>query len=293
MIAYIKNYIIYMVERMNSIYNFRFIVYYIKVHCIQAPFEAFMALFLYVWGIFLYGSIEIDKSVIILNSLYTALVVCMVYLIVINIAFLRCIYTSIKLYLQDPIDYNRIERRLKRLSQGIHIAGVLCYTFVTYEVLLKTYGDNFYLEDDRKVLLAIGVLVGIIWNIRGYWGDLRIDWRKINKNLNSYEYKSDYEKVRREKLMHTMLHITINILTIIVMVIVYVLYTLNSKEYILSLTLQPTSMTIGEDGFYIVAFICLLYFYIKTLYPLYYVQKGSIYYSFVDLFPEGKWNKTS
>ena len=46
------------IEQLYSTYSFKFILYYIKVHCIQAPFEAFMGIFLYEWAITFFSKMK-------------------------------------------------------------------------------------------------------------------------------------------------------------------------------------------------------------------------------------------
>ena len=133
------------------------------------------------------------------------------------------------------------------------------------------------------VFLLVGIGVGIVWNFRGYYGDMRIDWRKVNKRDAEYFYEEQQNglnAVKKEKLKFTIIHIIINIVTIFIMICAYMVLTVNS----LDLPLDIDKLEIGSNEFFIIAFIICLINYIKILYPLFYSQKGSIYYDFKDLF---------
>lgn len=269
-------------EEIYASYNVSFITYYIKVHCIQAPFEAFMGAFLYVWAL-TFVHRDINKDLIIILPVLLSSIVCFFFLVVINTRFLLTLYRLRTSFSAQKVNYDKVENELKKLSWSIHITGVFCYAVVTITILLIMCGGNFLVDWRNGVFLLVGIGVGIVWNFRGYYGDMRIDWRKVNKRDAEYFYEEQQNglnAVRKEKLKFTIIHIIINIVTIFIMICAYMVLTVNS----LDLPLDIDKLEIGSNEFFIIAFIICLINYIKILYPLFYSQKGSIYYDFKDLF---------
>lgn len=287
------NKILDILETLYKNYKFSFIIYYIKVHCTQAPLEAFMGLFLFIWGLICVDPELIKNDYILKMPLITMLIVCFVYLCIINGAFLYELYILLDYCDKDECAICDIfEITFIRLSRFIHILGVFCYCGVTFIVVQNIYKIQLIPVGEQSILLLIGSTVGCIWNLRGYWGDMRIDWRKIFKNKKVFLYGTykDMELVRRYKLKNTIKHITINILTIVIMVLTYFFLIIFSFDDngLLSVIIDLGAAKIGTFSFFVVTFILSLIFYVKTLYPIFYEQKNSIYYSFKDLFEDIK-----
>lgn len=287
------NKIIDIIEEMYQEYNFPFIIYYIKVHCVQAPLEAFMGLFLFVWSMMCINPDLANNDVIIKVPLFTMLIVCFIYLCVINAVFIYRLYIlRTKRRKEIDITYSAIERSFKPLSYFIHGLGTMCYFGVALAIVLRMCGKSFFYDWKNILLVCVGTLVGLIWNLRGYWGDMRIDWRKIFKDEKyfSYEEPEAVENIRRLKLTYTVKHITINVITIVAMSVIYLMLVILSfnNESLLDVFFSFGAEKIGTYGFFVIAYIFALIFYIKTLYPIFYVQKSSIYYQFSDLFNTSK-----
>lgn len=281
------NKIIDIIEKLHQEYIFSFILYYIKVHCVQAPLEAFMGLFLFIWLMICINPDLLSDDLFIKIPLSIMLIVCFVYLCIINGVFIYKLYVLREACGKDNyILYNIFESVFKRLSIFIHILGASCYFSVTFAILI-VFEENFDIIT-RIFLICVGSIVGVIWNIRGYWGDMRIDWRKICKGekIFLYEPLEDIEKVRRLKLKYTVKHITINIITIVAMFLIYLGLVIQSfdNSSLLGVIVDLSAEKIGTYGFFVVAFLLALIFYIRTLYPIFYIQKASIYYQFCDLF---------
>ena len=64
------------------------------------------------------------------------------------------------------------------------------------------------------------------------------------------------------------------------MVFAYLFFAMKTIKFPFNIS----ELEIGKNEFFIVAFIIILIYYIKILYPLYYIQGNSIYYDFKDLF---------
>lgn len=268
------------IEQLYSTYSFKFILYYIKVHCIQAPFEAFMGIFLYEWAITFFFEDEIEKNLVITVPIIIAMIVCLIYLVFINGRFINDLLEVRNTYEQEQVSYNEIENIFKKLSIHIHFLGVVCYTITTILSLLIIYGVHFLKNYAFYVLLAVGIGVGIVWNLRGYFGDMRIDWKKLCKKTIKYIYEDKYDHIRQQKLRYTINHIVINIISIIIMVFAYLFFAMKTIKF----PFNFSELEIGKNEFFIVAFIIILIYYIKILYPLYYIQGNNIYYDFKDLF---------
>lgn len=268
------------IEQLYSTYSFKFILYYIKVHCIQAPFEAFMGIFLYEWAITFFFEDEIEKNLVITVPIIIAMIVCLIYLVFINGRFINDLLEVRNTYEQEQVSYNEIENIFKKLSIHIHFLGVVCYTITTILSLLIIYGVHFLKNYAFYVLLGVGIGVGIVWNLRGYFGDMRIDWKKLCKKTIKYIYEDKYDHIRQQKLRYTINHIVINIISIIIMVFAYLFFAMKTIKF----PFNFSELEIGKNEFFIVAFIIILIYYIKILYPLYYIQGNNIYYDFKDLF---------
>ena len=266
------------IEQLYSTYSFKFILYYIKVHCIQAPFEAFMGIFLYEWAITFFFEDKIEKNLVITVPLIIAMIVCLLYLVFINGRFINDLLEVRTTYEQEQVPYDEIENMFKTLSIHIHLLGVICYIITTILSLLIIYGANF--NCSFYVLFGVGIGVGIVWNLRGYFGDMRIDWKKLCKKTVKYIYEDKYDHIRQQKLRYTINHIVINISSIIIMVFAYLFFAMKTIKFPFNIS----ELEIGKNEFFIVAFIIILIYYIKILYPLYYIQGNSIYYDFKDLF---------
>lgn len=283
------NKIIDIIEELHQEYSFSFILYYIKVHCVQAPLEAFMGLFLFIWSMICINPNLANNDLIIKMPLFTMLIVCFIYLCIINGKFIYKLYVLSKTCRKDTnIAYNKIERDFKSLSYFIHGFGTTCYFGVALAIVLKLCGKSVFSDWKNISLVCVGTLVGGIWNLRGYWGDMRIDWRKIFKGDKHFVYEEaeTIENVRRLKLTYTVKHIAINIFTIVAMCVTYLVLVILSfnNESLLDVIFDFGAEEIGTYGFFVVVYIFALIFYVKTLYPIFYIQKSSIYYQFHDLF---------
>lgn len=281
--------IIDIIEKLHHEYSFSFILYYIKVHCVQAPLEAFMGLFLFIWSMICINPDLANNDLVIKMPLFTMLIVCFIYLCIINGTFVHKLYVlSTRCKKDANITYNEIERSFKSLSYFIHGLGTICYFGVALAVVLRLCGKSFFSDWHNIFLVCVGTLVGVIWNLRGYWGDMRIDWRKVFNGDKQFVYEESetIENVRRLKLTYTVKHITINVTTIVAMSVIYLVLVILSfnNESLLHVFFSFGAEEIGTYGFFVVAYVFVLIFYIKTLYPIFYIQKSSIYYQFNDLF---------
>lgn len=283
------NRIINIIENLYQEYRFEFILYYIKVHCVQAPLEAFMGLFLFIWSVICINPDLATNSSTIAVPVITMIIVCFIYLCFINAIFIHilCVVRK-KCVKDDGIVYSKIERYFNILSYFIHILGTICYLGVALFIVLYLYEKSSFSIRTNLSLVGAGTLVGGIWNLRGFWGDMRIDWRKIFKKNKHflYENSEEIENIRKLKLKYTVLHIIINVITIVAMGVIYFVLVLLAfnHESLLKVLVALGAQEIGTYGFFVVTFIFALIFYIKTLYPIFYIQKSSIYCQFRDLF---------
>ena len=221
---------------------------------------------------------KIEKNLVITVPLIIAMIVCLLYLVFINGRFINDLLEVRTTYEQEQVPYDEIENMFKTLSIHIHLLGVICYIITTILSLLIIYGANF--NCSFYVLFGVGIGVGIVWNLRGYFGDMRIDWKKLCKKTVKYIYEDKYDHIRQQKLRYTINHIVINISSIIIMVFAYLFFAMKTIKFPFNIS----ELEIGKNEFFIVAFIIILIYYIKILYPLYYIQGNSIYYDFKDLF---------
>ena len=141
---------------------------------------------------------EIEKNLVITVPLIIAMIVCLIYLVFINGRFINDLLEVRNTYEQEQVSYNEIENIFKKLSIHIHFLGVVCYTITTILSLLIIYGVHFLKNYAFYVLLGVGIGVGIVWNLRGYFGDMRIDWKKLCKKTIKYIYEDKYDHIRQQ-----------------------------------------------------------------------------------------------
>lgn len=163
------------------------IIYYIKVHCIQAPLEAFIGLFLFVWGMIYSDPSLLRNDDIIKVPVGIATLTCLIYLIIINCKYICCVRKIIAKNLKNEELFNEAEDSFLKVSNFIHVFGILSYFFVTTVIIICFYGIKELFTVKNMVFLLIGSLIGTIWNWRGYSGDRRIDCRKIFKGIKNVD----------------------------------------------------------------------------------------------------------
>lgn len=280
------------------------IIYYIKVHCIQAPLEAFIGLFLFVWGMIYTNPNLLKNDDIIKVPIGLASIICLIYLVIINIVYIQCVRKIIAKNLNGERLFNEAETTFLKVSYFIHITGIVSYILVTSCIVVHFYGIQETLAE-KKELIIIGSLVGVIWNWRGYSGDRRIDCRKIFRgiqdiNMNQIKWSSEYLykfkllkpffknqvfTIRVIKLKYTILHIATNLITSIAVGCIYVYLVFNSikGDSLIEMNIDIGNFNIGTYGFFVITFIFVFIFYLKTLYPLFYIQEKSIYCDFDQL----------
>ena len=275
------------------------IKFYVKVHCTQAPLEALLSLLLFIWGVIASNNKMIVTDNILIIPLMYAAATMLLYLFIINYIFLK---TLLKFIRENCVDqhvdiaqkfYDTAERKFKSVSIIIHILGVVCYGINTLIYLLYV---SRYIEDRPIVyyviLFVIGCITGMLWNIRGYYGDMRIDWCKLFvaiNNLKLYEimeHPKRISSIQQIKLKYTCKHIIINFATSVIMTMIFggfLLFPIGGKSLINTVA-GLDGQYIGTYGFFIFLFLVAFIFYLKTLYPLFYIAKDSIYCEFNDLF---------
>lgn len=97
--------------------------------------------------------------------------------------------------------------------------------------------------------------------------------------------KEQVFNMRMIKLKYTILHIATNLITSIAVGCAYIYLVWNSieDESLIKMNISVGSFNIGTYGFFVITFVFIFIFYLKTLYPLFYIQEKSIYCDFEQL----------
>lgn len=331
------------ISKIKKYCELRSLLYYVEVHLIQAPLEALLTVFLfYKFIIFLAstGGQKIPNYVP--NHLIKMLIVlpagiCTLFLIFINTLFLFKVNSFIEKYilgLETPLRpialYRMAEKHFRKVSWIIHVTGIICYYCVSV-ISVNNFGDYFDKYDItfpikyRTILIIVGTFSGLIWNMRGFVGDRRIDWRKIflklkHIKLEEVHYKlTTYGNMRSLKFKYTALHIALNIKILLLISSLYILLSIfpsldtnvvkfaTSPTNVLSVEMDSQmdsqtdsfqganlvaivfdSMRVGTHGFFVVGFLIIFIFYTRTLFSLFYIDGNKIYSKFSDLIKHDK-----
>lgn len=173
--------------------RFRF---YKLTNAFRAPTEALVTLYLMILyilfkDVFLYKNPSAETLIVALFMPFVvAAFVCVVYTLAVTILVNRWSTKMVSMLVEDKkgdvpavesykkVDYSFFEKMLL-----IHIGGIIAYGVVSY-VVGTFYSFVFadYLMNNvsmRRYLVIWGLFFGIVWNVSGFFSDMRIDWSKI------------------------------------------------------------------------------------------------------------------
>jgi len=242
------------------------------------------------WGLIFNENELIDNDALLRVILFTVTVTLLLFVAGINLYFLYHVDQFINIYLRDnkfkkykPQDvYKKAEETFKEVSKSIHSVGSTCYALDVIIIVIylnvKHPGTSLLVS---VIFIILGILAGCAWNIRGYFGDRRIDWGNIFKkkldsvNLRSVRYnENNFNSMNKIKIKYTIYHSISNIVYPIVIFSFFIalVFIPFGEESIWGMLIeQPGSK--GTYSFFVFAFVTAFLFYIKQLYPLFYSNK--------------------
>lgn len=171
--------------------------------------------------------------------------------------------------------YQDLLQKYKKMVLIFHIAGsitycgallIICKILVTYD-LFKDFCDN--LHDPNKfviVITLIGSVLGLMWNITGFFRNNRIDWHSIIKKFSSLEHKPVLKMSYRFFLLNSIF----NILMIIIVVAMFGYVFCNLRPEIIS----NARSIITDYNFLIIFFATIFSVYCKKHFSYIYTEKG-------------------
>lgn len=210
-------------------------------------------------------------------------------ILVIPVTFLFILlFVRIFLVWMQPYSKSAVEKKIddllskkgaliKRLKI-IHFVGVVFYAFLTTiipVILCRNYTDSIININIFIISMAIiGIILGAIWNITGYYRDIRFFLAKYIERTGQNSAKA------KTVLFHlTWNNIKGNIASVIILFINSVVIIIFANESLL----QPTALQqlTTEYSFVIVLYIMLIAVYLRNGYKLLYPQT----HEEADLFP--------
>lgn len=214
--------------------------FYHKSNLIRAPLEALITIYLAEVAM-MFSKWFVDKvkltspqiALMIFIPLLFALVVCLLYSGGVILLVNRKIYklteefdngTPRRTNISISQLYIEINEDVKKTFRLIHVIGGACYLIVgiiTSALFSNRIFTGFSLWN-TIILSVYALLMGVIWNIYGYYSDNRIDWSKIYKGLiidiayNSEIKQEKYKSYRRSVYGQTIVVAIITLILILV-----------------------------------------------------------------------------
>jgi len=256
-------------KKINQKCNIGAVYSYCKVNFIQALLEAALTVFL-LESLLIYSEYFSDTINLEMHGGIFLLPITLAAIIWLGF-ILRITWIILEKFASDSRcnqSYEIIQSDFKSLFKNVHIAGFLCYTLTSLLTLILIYCAIKPNEFHKLVLLQLSsMMFGALWNIRGYWGDQRLDWEKLFKSETIVD--SIDENIRAMKFKYTIKHIFLNCFSVVIALSVFIYIAIAPRTGEL---MQATvgDSTLSSHGFFLFSFFVVLAFYIKTLFPLFY-----------------------
>lgn len=266
--------------------------FYHKTNLVRAPLEALITIYLLEFAMmfsdWFVGRQELSAPKILLMvfiPLILASVVCLVYSGGVILYVNRNITRLIKMFegakKRNMVEiYTKIEKEASNFFFVVHLTGTLCYlgssTILYFVIKASIFGggnlNNFI------IIVMYGFLMGLAWNVYGYYSDKRIDWSKIYKDMNLNI--SDEVKIKSEKYKsyNRSVRLQITLLAIITLILVLIF-----KRFDYSIIPQDQSfnilVTYSAFGAW---FIAILKIYCTQMFNMFFRRK----YKESEIFPK-------
>lgn len=276
--------------------------FYILANMFRATLEMLIVLYLVIaWiiltGTFFCGMIERYHAVDIIRIFVMgSTVACIVYIIIYSIAFLRWCHGVIK-YDNSFGDkwrgkdnklhqyYMLIDESFRKRMIKIHAVGVIFYALVAFviaNILCKKFN---WAPQTVWLITGYGFVCGVMWNLYGYYTDMRLDWSKIFVFMNGVSISND-KKLHDKKFEYLKRSAIIQFITrmLITGFLLYVAFFIRreffSRKGIEDLLFYLTWMSV---------FAAIIMLYIKQMHKMlysrkYYPEESKTFLLFGDFF---------
>ena len=258
-----------------------FVIRFSKVTIFSVTFECLLTVFiLEMFAIltkyFVCDPTKIPKlMVIVLFPFSIELIVCILFGIIISLIFTQTVYSfSCKIEEGNPKfqKLKDITNKYKLFLKLGHIAGFFFYfitTIIIPKILIHFYPDRFKELATNRLVFFMGlggVVLGLIWNITGYYRNRRIMWHKLLPQFK--DLKEQVIKVNFECMVKNFIGNIISIVFLFSMSI-FILWNLHPELR----NGEILTKLFSDYNFLFIAFAGLFGIYVKGIYKMIYANK--------------------
>lgn len=173
--------------------------------------------------------------------------------------------------------YKYIDETFLKVMFNLHIKGILSYFAISLLFACAIAYTNIiaynYIGTGNKlsfiiIIISLGTIFGVLWNLYGYYSDSRIDWSKIFISLKNFKIsKNDDIRTIKYKAYKISFAIQILIVFLVLGILTFIAYNLNVDIIVLT-TLIPYSSVAAS-------FLVVLKIYAGQTYKLFYRMKSN------------------
>lgn len=166
------------------------------------------------------------------------------------------------------VNYNRVHSSFSKLMISLHFLGAVCYIFIAQVVSVK-FVENTNNESSMRLILFTGFLFGIIYNIYGYFSDMRLDWSKVFKQLSTVNISKE-PYVFNTKLNYFIYSVILQGIVAVVVLCcsIYIIYNFNYK-----LLEDETIDGVIAYSTFATLYCSIIVLYFKQMYNLFFSSK--------------------
>jgi len=183
--------------------------------------------------------------------------------------------------------YKEIDERFDRVFKMTHCFGFACYVIMSIVIAIRLF--SFWKDkgfQNTIILILFGAVFGILWNVYGYFSDLRIDWSKIFDKLNDFKI-AEHEEICSEKYKYYKRSLVSQLVIIAVIILTACIIALNVNGNIFDNTSNNTSNAIELLSYSSIVglFITVVSVYLKQTSSLFFKLKRKDKNDETDIFP--------